>query len=317
MRRLCDTREAENLDLALSFLDKIGADGELVAAALDGLVKGQEAGAIKPTKETAPYFEKWSKHEREDVRRFGQQLATLWGDPKAVLALMGVVLDEKAEVSKRIEAIRTVRQLKSDQARAGILNIVRHEIAGCAHDRDVARGGGTWRQRPCECHPQSMARVFGASQIRGGRGAREPARLGEPAARWRRGEVGVERRDQPVGHSGQCAPAVRPGRHAQGPCDQAPRPLERVRRRRQSAHRREAESVSRRRAGPRRWENRLHHFLRRLPSIPRRRAAGRAGPHRVGPPEPRCPPGQRDRPEPDHRQWLSELFSSPRRMAAR
>ena len=123
MRRLCDTRKAENLDFAFAYLDTVGADGDLVAAALDGLVKGQEAGAIKPTKDVAPYFEKWSKHEREDVRRFGQQLATLWGDPKAVLALMGVVLDEKAEVSKRIEAIRTVRQLKSDQARAGILKL--------------------------------------------------------------------------------------------------------------------------------------------------------------------------------------------------
>jgi putative membrane-bound dehydrogenase-like protein len=123
MRRLCDTRKAENLDLAMGFLDTVGGEGELVAAALDGLVKGQEAGAIKPTKDVVPYFEKWSKHEREDVRRFGQQLATLWGDPKAVLALMGVVLDEKADVTKRIEAIRTVRQLKSDQARAGILKL--------------------------------------------------------------------------------------------------------------------------------------------------------------------------------------------------
>jgi putative membrane-bound dehydrogenase-like protein len=123
MRRLCDTRKTENLDLAFSYLDTVSADGGLVATALDGLVKGQEAGAIKPTRDVAAHFEKWSKHEREDIRRFSQQLATLWGDPKAVLALMGVVLDEKADVAKRIEAIRTVRQLKSDQARAGILTL--------------------------------------------------------------------------------------------------------------------------------------------------------------------------------------------------
>jgi hypothetical protein len=43
MRRLCDTRKAENLDLAVEFCDKIGAHDILLAHALDGLVKGQKA----------------------------------------------------------------------------------------------------------------------------------------------------------------------------------------------------------------------------------------------------------------------------------
>ena len=124
MRRLCDTREPKNLDLSLDYLDKVGADGDLVATALDGLVKGQEAAAIKPTRDVAPYFAKWSKHEREDVRKFSQQLATLWGDPNAIGALIGTALTESTPLDARIKAVQTVRKLKNDQARGGIAKLL-------------------------------------------------------------------------------------------------------------------------------------------------------------------------------------------------
>lgn len=37
---------------------------------------------------------------------------------------MGLVLDEKADEGKRIDAIQTVRKLKSDAAKAGILKLL-------------------------------------------------------------------------------------------------------------------------------------------------------------------------------------------------
>ncbi|MFN0126177.1 MAG: PVC-type heme-binding CxxCH protein [Verrucomicrobiales bacterium] len=124
MRRLCDTRQPENIDLALAFLDTVAADGDLVATGLDGLVKGQEAAAIKPRRDSAPYFERWVKHERDDVRGFGQKLATLWGDANAIAALMGTALSEASSVEARISAIQTVRKLKDDKARAGIATLL-------------------------------------------------------------------------------------------------------------------------------------------------------------------------------------------------
>jgi len=124
MRRLCDTRKPENIDLALAYLDTVAADGDLVARGLDGLVKGQEAAAIKPVRDTAPYFEKWSKHERDDVRGMAQKLATLWGDANAIAALMGAALSEASSVEDRISAIQTVRKLKDDKARAGIATLL-------------------------------------------------------------------------------------------------------------------------------------------------------------------------------------------------
>jgi putative membrane-bound dehydrogenase-like protein len=124
-RRITDTRSAENMDLLLGFLDKIKADDVLTAHALDGMLKAQEAGALKPAKyDPAPLFAHWRASKAEDVRNLAGRIATLWGDPNAVAALMGVVLDEKADVQKRIESIRTVRRLKSDAARAGMLKLL-------------------------------------------------------------------------------------------------------------------------------------------------------------------------------------------------
>ncbi len=124
-RRLTDTRRAENMDLLLGYLEKIKGDDVLTAHALDGMLKAQEAGALKPLKyDAAGLFAVWRESKAEDVRSLAGRLATLWGDPNAVAALMAVVLDEKADVAKRIEAIRTVRRLKSDAARAGLLKLL-------------------------------------------------------------------------------------------------------------------------------------------------------------------------------------------------
>ena len=124
-RRITDTRSADNMDLLLKFLDDIKSDDSLVAHALDGMLKAQEAGAVKPAKtDPAPFFAAWAKSTNADVRNLGARLATLWGDPNAVAGLMGMMLDEKADKGKRIEAILTVRKLKSDAARAGILKLL-------------------------------------------------------------------------------------------------------------------------------------------------------------------------------------------------
>ncbi|MFN5961047.1 MAG: PVC-type heme-binding CxxCH protein [Verrucomicrobiota bacterium] len=124
-RRITDTRSVGNMDLLLGFLDRIKDNDALTAHALDGMLKAQEAGALKPAQyDPAPLFAHWRASKAEDVRNLAGRLATLWGDPNAVAALMGVVLDEKADVQKRIESIRTVRRLKSDAARAGMLKLL-------------------------------------------------------------------------------------------------------------------------------------------------------------------------------------------------
>ncbi|MGI8602179.1 MAG: PVC-type heme-binding CxxCH protein [Verrucomicrobiales bacterium] len=124
MRRLCDMRKPEMADLAIEFVSKIERDADLLATALDGLVKGQEAGAVKPTREASTHFERWSKHEREDVRNFAGQLATLWGDAAAVRHLVSVVTNQNVKLEDRVKAIQTVRKLKAGQAREGLEKVL-------------------------------------------------------------------------------------------------------------------------------------------------------------------------------------------------
>ncbi len=124
-RRLVDTRSSGNVDLLLANMKSWQDKPAIVAAALEGMLKAQEAGAVKPSKvDPTPIFEQWGRSTSADVRNLAGRLATLWGDPNAVAALMGLVLDPSADPNKRIEAIRTVRKLRSDQARAGIAKLL-------------------------------------------------------------------------------------------------------------------------------------------------------------------------------------------------
>src|SRR5690606_29575396 len=96
-RRIVDTRSPQHKDLLFAFLEKIQDDPVLTAHALDGMLKAQEAGALKPAAvDPAPMFAKWRDSGAEDVRNLGGRLATLWGDPAAIASLMGLVLDAGA-----------------------------------------------------------------------------------------------------------------------------------------------------------------------------------------------------------------------------
>jgi putative membrane-bound dehydrogenase-like protein len=124
-RRLTDTRSAENMDLLLGFLDNIKKDDVLTAHALDGMLKAQEAGALKPAKyDPAPLFAHWKASKAEDVRSLAGRLATLWGDETAVADLIKLAEDENAPKDKREEAIRTLKKLKTPAARAALLRLL-------------------------------------------------------------------------------------------------------------------------------------------------------------------------------------------------
>ncbi len=118
MRRLCDTRDAKNLDLAIDFVEKIAAHEVLLTNGLDGLEKGQEAGIIKPTKDTTVFFAKLATHQSADIRKHAQNLATLWGDPAAIRQLAVKLLDPATPEAERVAALQTLRKIKTDDARS-------------------------------------------------------------------------------------------------------------------------------------------------------------------------------------------------------
>ena len=124
MRRLCDTRKPESLDLALDFLSKIKAHDILLAHALDGLEKGQESGVIKPTKAFSAPFAEFAKSSNAEVRKHAQNLATLWGDPAAIERVAALSLDPKASEAERIGAVQTLRKAGGDAARQAVKTLL-------------------------------------------------------------------------------------------------------------------------------------------------------------------------------------------------
>jgi putative heme-binding domain-containing protein len=119
MRRLCDTREAKNLDLAVAFCEKIQDHDVLLAHALDGLVKGQESGVLKPTVDVSKPLAAWRESKNAQVREHALDLAVMWGDEAAIDRLLSIVANPKApeELSRVLKSLRNVR---TDKVRLGV-----------------------------------------------------------------------------------------------------------------------------------------------------------------------------------------------------
>ena len=124
MRRLCDTRKAENLDLAVEFCDKIAEHDILLAHALDGLVKGQEGGVIKPVKDVSASLAKWRTSANADVRKHAQTLAVLWGDEVAVKEMITALHDGSKPEKDRIAVLQSLRKVRTDAVKAGVRELV-------------------------------------------------------------------------------------------------------------------------------------------------------------------------------------------------
>ncbi|MFZ4766841.1 MAG: c-type cytochrome, partial [Roseimicrobium sp.] len=124
MRRLCDTRKSENLDLAIGYCEKMQAHDILLAHALDGLVKGQEGGVLKPTVDVSKQLAAWRASANAEVRKHAQNLAVLWGDEAAITELLAVASSATAAQDARLQALQTLRKVKSDTVRDGLAQLL-------------------------------------------------------------------------------------------------------------------------------------------------------------------------------------------------
>jgi putative heme-binding domain-containing protein len=129
MRRLTDTRDAKNLDLAVAFCEKIQSHDILLAHALGGLVKGQESGVLKPTVDAAKSLTAWRASDNADVRKHAQSLAVLWGDEAAIAEALVVVHSANAKQDARIQALQTLRRVNSDLVRKGLVDVLSAKTA--------------------------------------------------------------------------------------------------------------------------------------------------------------------------------------------
>lgn len=124
MRRICDTGEVEKMNKAAEFLGAVAGNEQLALAALEGLIEGQKAKALRPSIPTQELFTKLAANPSAPVKERTQQLGAIWGDVSAIEQTLAVVNDSKATPEERIKAIRSAQQFKNEAAGAAVLKLV-------------------------------------------------------------------------------------------------------------------------------------------------------------------------------------------------
>lgn len=125
MRRLCDLRAADSIDLAVAFLRQVlPLSEELTRFALEGLIKGQEGKVLAPTTPARALLDPLAASRNPQLVELGQKLGALWGDATALKAVLSRVTDPSAPLEARRRAIQTARQSKTAEARSTMLKVL-------------------------------------------------------------------------------------------------------------------------------------------------------------------------------------------------
>ncbi|MDB6036303.1 MAG: rane-bound dehydrogenase domain protein [Verrucomicrobiales bacterium] len=127
MRRICDTHDAEKLNVAIEFLNNLpDSSGLLAIAALDGLLEGQKGQSMAPPA-SAGFVGRLMKSEHREVVSRAQQLGTIWGDPVAIESTLAVAQNAHASEDQRLQAIQSLRRQKLSNVRDGMISILGQE----------------------------------------------------------------------------------------------------------------------------------------------------------------------------------------------
>jgi putative heme-binding domain-containing protein len=125
MRRICDTQDASNLDLAAEFLERVSVKNDgLALAAIDGLIEGQKAKPLVPNLDTKSLFSTLAASSNQQLKDRGQELGTLWGNAASIQATFRTLSDQSLPTERRAKAIGAAKQLKNQAARDALLNLI-------------------------------------------------------------------------------------------------------------------------------------------------------------------------------------------------
>ncbi len=125
-RRLSDTRKPELLDRVVEFVLELPESAAMLAiGALDGLIEGQKGKGILPGKPVSAFLEKLAGHPNKEVVSRAQQLGSMWGDAKALSAMLLKINDASASDADRVKALATARQLRNEASRDAVMELLR------------------------------------------------------------------------------------------------------------------------------------------------------------------------------------------------
>jgi putative membrane-bound dehydrogenase-like protein len=128
MRRLTDTRKAEQMNLAVDFAGRLEGHEALLAQALEGLVKGQESGVLKPTIDPSARLAGWRASPHASVQKPAQNLAVLWGDKAAISDMMALVMGDATPVQERINALQVTRKAGAAAIQDGLQQLLERDL---------------------------------------------------------------------------------------------------------------------------------------------------------------------------------------------
>ena len=125
MRRLCDAGESWRMDIASRFInDAANWDSDLAIAALEGLLDGQEAQAILPSRLPENYFSNLTRHNNSTLAEQAMRLGAVWGDATAVRQLVQQITDLETSEEARIKAIAIASGLPSAAVREALSTVL-------------------------------------------------------------------------------------------------------------------------------------------------------------------------------------------------
>ncbi len=127
MRRVIDTRQVGNLNLAVKALPSLAQrDPALASAAIDGLIEGQKGRTVVPGIPSEPILTRLARSDNAALAERARQLGAIWGDAQATAAALAKINDPRAREEERLQGIRIARQVKQPAAREALLELVRH-----------------------------------------------------------------------------------------------------------------------------------------------------------------------------------------------
>lgn len=118
MRRLCAIQDSRYQNEAINYCETLPA--ELLAHALDGLVKGQEGGMTKPVNDVSASLAKWRTSSNAEVRKHAQTLAVMWGDAAAVKEMIVTLHDAAKPEKERIAVLQALQKVRTDAVKEAL-----------------------------------------------------------------------------------------------------------------------------------------------------------------------------------------------------
>ena len=125
MRRICDMNDPKILSDGLLILKDIKEEhAPAIAAALKGVLEGQRGRPLIPNSDAIQLVSEWAALKNKEASSLALQLGTLWGDTAALAATISSVLDQSKNPDERIQAIRSLQQLKTPPVRNALIDLL-------------------------------------------------------------------------------------------------------------------------------------------------------------------------------------------------